>query len=540
MDRRWRGPHGFRKFKTALSYFRFKAAVPPLSLPTEEDWLASHSDLYSVYSNLHAVGRSCHVERSADRSMHYVLTNNPTTEEGQAADGSLLHDPDVDTAKLHEVVVPISTACQRLTPGLLHSFFQLHAAGRECVMLALVDSDGTVAVNRMHLGIVAPLEGPSDAQGFGPMQQKKLRQKHLQAQQEAREQEEKTRKTKVQMNTSEHFEEQRRQAAMERALELERFGEQQAEASRKALRRAEKQKRKADKAAAKAARKRHRVAAAEGGVAAAGDDGAAEPQQGIAAGQQEAATPPGFQLEPDGAASALAAEAAEADAGLAEQSPESALPLLLGNVLQSSEGVEQDISIRTSSSPDADAAVASDDADMLLRDLASQRASQEPLGSKGPLAESPEQPSASLAEHMLRQGRLQDADQLMAAARARMAQCSDCGVDVSPQVEVLQAPRPEKVLPGGAALIGLGVVTAVFAGPLLAVVLAITMTLGAVITSLFTFGVFLVPLVALGAFSVGGLGLVLLFFQPLVGALALGACASSRHTPKGSSDSIRV
>lgn len=123
--------------------------------------------------------------------------------------------------------------------------------------------------------------------------------------------------------------------------ELERFGEQQAEASRKALRRAEKQKRKADKAAAKAARKRHRVAAAEGGVAAAGDDGAAEPQQGIAAGQQEAATPPGFQLEPDGAASALAAEAAEADAGLAEQSPESALPLLLGNVLQSSEGVEQ-------------------------------------------------------------------------------------------------------------------------------------------------------------------------------------------------------
>ena len=54
--------------------------------------------------------------------------------------------------------------------------------------------------------------------------------------------------------------------------------------------------------------------------------------------------------------------------------------------------------------------------------------------------------------------------------------------------------------------------------------LAITMTLGAVITSLFTFGVFLVPLVALGAFSVGGLGLVLLFFQPLVGALALVSC----------------
>ena len=80
MDRRWRGPDGFRKFKTALSYFRFKAAVPPLSLPTEEEWLASHSDLYSVYSNLHAVGRSCHVERSPDRSMHYILTNNPTTE----------------------------------------------------------------------------------------------------------------------------------------------------------------------------------------------------------------------------------------------------------------------------------------------------------------------------------------------------------------------------------------------------------------------------------------------------------------------------
>ena len=50
------------------------------------------------------------------------------------------------------------------------------------------------------------------------------------------------------------------------------------------------------------------------------------------------------------------------------------------------------------------------------------------------------------------------------AARARMAQCSDCGVDVSPKIDVLQAPRAEKVLPGGAALIGLGVVTAIFAG----------------------------------------------------------------------------
>lgn len=98
-------------------------------------------------------------------SHNQLLAHGPRPlQEGQAADGSLLHDPDVDTAKLHEVVVPISTACQRLTPGLLHSFFQLHAAGRECVMLALVDSDGTVAVNRMHLGIVAPLEGPSDAQ----------------------------------------------------------------------------------------------------------------------------------------------------------------------------------------------------------------------------------------------------------------------------------------------------------------------------------------------------------------------------------------
>ena len=121
--------------------------------------------------------------------------------------------------------------------------------------------------------------------------------------------------------------------------ELERFGEQQAEASRKqALRRAEKQKRKADKAAAKAARKRHRAAAAEGGAAAAVDDGAAEPEQGTAAGQQEAATPPGFQDQLDGAARA---EAAEAGPGLAEQSPESASPESLGNMFQSNEDIEQ-------------------------------------------------------------------------------------------------------------------------------------------------------------------------------------------------------
>ena len=113
--------------------------------------------------------------------------------------------------------------------------------------------------------------------------------------------------------------------------ELERFGEQQAEASKKALRRAEKQKRKADKAAAKAARKRQRAAAAD-------DDGAAEPQPGTAEGQQEATTPPGFQHKLDGGARA---EAAEAGPGLADQSPESASPELLGNVLQSNEDVGQ-------------------------------------------------------------------------------------------------------------------------------------------------------------------------------------------------------
>ncbi len=69
---------------------------------------------------------------------------------------------------------------------------------------------------------------------------------------------------------------------------------------------------------------------------------------------------------------------------------------------------------------------------MLLRDLASQRASQEPLGSKGPLAESPEQPSASLvaaadslAAAAFHNGSVQDAG--MASTELQRASPDDAG-----------------------------------------------------------------------------------------------------------------
>lgn len=68
-----------------------------------------------------------------------------------------------------DVVVPVSASYPHLTPSFLNSLFGLSQAEPACVVLAVVDGDGTVVLNRLYQGIHAPSEGLSgvDASGNG-------------------------------------------------------------------------------------------------------------------------------------------------------------------------------------------------------------------------------------------------------------------------------------------------------------------------------------------------------------------------------------
>jgi hypothetical protein len=56
-------------------------------------------------------------------------------------------------------VVPVSASYTRLTPAFLSSILDLSPMDPPCVVLAIVDSDGTVVLNRLSRGIHAPAEG---------------------------------------------------------------------------------------------------------------------------------------------------------------------------------------------------------------------------------------------------------------------------------------------------------------------------------------------------------------------------------------------
>ncbi len=58
-----------------------------------------------------------------------------------------------------DVVVPVSASYTRLTPAFLSSLLDLSPMDPPCVVLAIVDSDGTVVMNRLSRGIHAPAEG---------------------------------------------------------------------------------------------------------------------------------------------------------------------------------------------------------------------------------------------------------------------------------------------------------------------------------------------------------------------------------------------
>ncbi len=62
-----------------------------------------------------------------------------------------------------QIVVPVSSACDHLTPQLLQRLFSVKGVQAQQLVLALVDSNGVVSRTCLYNYIQAPLEGPGTA-----------------------------------------------------------------------------------------------------------------------------------------------------------------------------------------------------------------------------------------------------------------------------------------------------------------------------------------------------------------------------------------
>lgn len=58
-----------------------------------------------------------------------------------------------------DIIVPVSASYTDLTPAFLSRLLDISSADPACIVLAIVDSDGTVVLNRLYRGIQAPAEG---------------------------------------------------------------------------------------------------------------------------------------------------------------------------------------------------------------------------------------------------------------------------------------------------------------------------------------------------------------------------------------------
>ena len=72
-----------------------------------------------------------------------------------------------------DIIVPVSASYTNLTPAFLNSLLDISPAEPPCIVLAIVDSDGTVVLNRLYRGIQAPAEGftGTDTLGTGKRNQ---------------------------------------------------------------------------------------------------------------------------------------------------------------------------------------------------------------------------------------------------------------------------------------------------------------------------------------------------------------------------------
>ena len=107
----------------------------------------------------------CSVNTSTETSKSTTYNMSMNTQAGNQADA---------VSTVQDVVVPDTASYPHLTPAFLSSLFELSHAEPQCVVLALVDSDGTVVLNRFHSGLRAPAEGftGTDTHGTGKKRKK--------------------------------------------------------------------------------------------------------------------------------------------------------------------------------------------------------------------------------------------------------------------------------------------------------------------------------------------------------------------------------
>lgn len=62
-----------------------------------------------------------------------------------------------------QILVPVASSCQALTPALLHRLFAIRGASAQQLLLALVDENGVVSRTCLYNYIQSPLQGPGTA-----------------------------------------------------------------------------------------------------------------------------------------------------------------------------------------------------------------------------------------------------------------------------------------------------------------------------------------------------------------------------------------
>ncbi|KAL6757827.1 hypothetical protein V8C86DRAFT_2613935 [Haematococcus lacustris] len=175
MNRRWQ-KDGQGRYDSLLSLNTVLGELPALERDLS---IASLADVYAAYSALHAKGRCPAVAADVKRGVRFLTAETPpdvgvkhTGHQGSScASGPVI-----------EMVVPVNSRCQHVTPRLLHSLFFLDcsssarkvtvaATAAGCLssfVLAIADSDGSVTFSRLHWGLHPPQGGIQAMSAPGP------------------------------------------------------------------------------------------------------------------------------------------------------------------------------------------------------------------------------------------------------------------------------------------------------------------------------------------------------------------------------------
>lgn len=145
MDRRWQ-KDGRGRYETLEGSLSFISRLPPLD---SDLCLASSADIYAVYSNLHSKGREVEI-KSHDGCFWFLLTMSSSSK------------PSTDSGPLMDIVVPVSSKHTGLTMGMIQRIVRAKPSSRDDLLLAAVDSDGSVSLLRVFDGIMPPPTGTDD------------------------------------------------------------------------------------------------------------------------------------------------------------------------------------------------------------------------------------------------------------------------------------------------------------------------------------------------------------------------------------------